>query len=200
MKQEKVWEDRIIKDGKKEPPTSFKYLQTYLKMENRSLKKVAETWQKHDRYIRNLSSRWDWVARAEAYDEYMFKQELELTKKERLDNAQSIEQETKNLLENFNKIVDLRNKFLEQVIIVHNSDLPVEEKIERVELINKSFKPVKDILNQSKLFTSILKDLKPRIPDLDVNIVDLEANVKKQKLRSVDDVVEDARKRLWGSE
>ena len=67
------WERQRDENGKLEPIKAFEYFTEYLTMDKpRSMRVLCERLGKKDGYIRQLhaySSTWNWVERAEAYDE-----------------------------------------------------------------------------------------------------------------------------------
>lgn len=70
-----LWERQTNKEGKKEPVKGFEYFTEYCLMDKpRSMKVLCKQLGKRTGYIRQLeeySRIWNWVERAEAYDEYV---------------------------------------------------------------------------------------------------------------------------------
>ena len=70
-----IWDRMRDKEGKLEPIKAFTLFNEYLLMDKpRSMKVLCEKLGLKPNYIRQLhsySSKWEWVKRAEAYDEYI---------------------------------------------------------------------------------------------------------------------------------
>lgn len=69
------WERQRDENGKLEPIQAFEYFNEYLLMDKpRSMKVLCDRLGKKNSYLRQLhsySSTWNWVERAEAYDEFI---------------------------------------------------------------------------------------------------------------------------------
>lgn len=77
---EKIWERNKLK----ETPKQYLFFQEYqnLSVKNRSIRKVAEVTGKKEAYLRNISSKNNWVERANAFDSYHISKNQESRLKE----------------------------------------------------------------------------------------------------------------------
>lgn len=106
------WERQRDENGKLEPIAAYGYFSEYLIMDRpRSMRVLCERLGKKEGYIRQLhaySSTWNWVERAEAYDEHIIL-------KKRLRKERFYEELVESELPNLRKRLEYYNKNMNDI-------------------------------------------------------------------------------------
>ena len=106
------WERQRDENGKLEPIAAFEYFSEYLLMDKpRSMKVLCKRLGKKDGYIRQLhtySTTWNWVERAEAYDEHIIL-------KKRLRKERFYDELVESELPNLRKRLEYYNKNMNDI-------------------------------------------------------------------------------------
>ena len=106
------WERQRDENGKLEPIKAFEYFNAYLTMDKpRSMKVLCERLGKKEGYLRQLqkySSIWNWVERAEAYDEHIIL-------KKRLRKEKFYDELVESELPNLRKRLEYYNKNMNDI-------------------------------------------------------------------------------------
>ena len=107
-----VWDRQRDDNGKLEPINAFEYFNEYLIMDKpRSMRVLCRKLGKKPSYIRQLhsySSTWNWVERAEAYDEYIIL-------KKRLRKERFYDELVESELPNLRKRLEYYNKNMNDI-------------------------------------------------------------------------------------
>ena len=102
-----LWERQRDESGRLEPIQAYEYFSEYLTMDKpRSMKVLCRILGKKDGYIRQLhaySTTWNWIERAEAYDEHIIL-------KKRLRKEQFYDELVESELPNLRKRLEFYNK------------------------------------------------------------------------------------------